>query len=148
MTELIVAFHPVTNLKLKETEMNDQQIESEILTKNLTARRITPAQLESTIAYEAYFTAEHGIEGAMSRLQLHQRTPGHQVVAPLNQVTICCLVLKNGTKIIGVNTGPVSPGNFDSELGRKLARSNATDQIWPMLGYELRTKLAEENSNA
>ena len=44
--------------------------------------------------------------------------------------------------------GPVSPGNFDSDLGRKLARSNATDQIWPMLGYELRTQLAEENSNA
>ena len=144
MTELTVAFHPVTNLKLKETEMNDQQIESEILAKNLTARRITPADLESTIAYEAYFTAEHGIEGAMSRLQL----PGHQIVATLNQVTICCLVLKNGTKIIGVNTGPVSPGNFDADLGRKLARSNATDQIWPMLGYELRTKLAEENSNA
>lgn len=150
MIEFIVAFHPVTNLKLKETEMNDQQIESEILSKNLTARRITPADLESTIAYEAYFTAEHGIEGAMSRLQLHQRTPGDRVVSSssLNQVTICCLVLKNGTKIIGVNTGPVSPGNFDAELGRKLARSNATDQIWPMLGYELRTQLAEENSNA
>lgn len=128
--------------------MNDQQVEQEILAKNLTAPRITPADLESIVAYEAYFTAEHGVEGAMARLQLHQRTPGDIVVAPLNQVTICCLVLKNGTKIIGVNTGPVSPGNFDAELGRSLARSNATDQIWPMLGYELRTKLAEKNANA
>lgn len=31
---------------------------------------------------------------------------------------------------------------------RKLARSNATDQIWPMLGYELRTKLAELNAKS
>ena len=128
--------------------MNNQQIEQEILTKNLTAQRITPADLESSIAYEDYFTAEHGIEGARARLQLHQRTPPTEVVAPLNQVTICVLVLKNGTKIIGINTGPVSPGNFDAELGRKLARSNATDQIWPMLGYELRTKLAELNAKS
>ena len=97
--------------------------------------------MENTIAYEAYFTVEHGIEGAMARLQLHQRTPGEEVIAPLNQVTICVLVLKNGTKVIGVNTGPVSPSNFDAELGRKLAREQATNQIWPMLGYELRTKL-------
>lgn len=130
--------------------MNDQQIESEILSKNLTARRIKPADLENIIVYEAYFTAEHGIEGALARLQLHQRNPGDRIVSStaLNQVTICCLSLKNGTKIVGVNTGPVSPGNFDADLGRKLARSNATDQIWPMLGYELRTKLAEKNSNA
>lgn len=148
MTESIVLFHPVTKLKPKETKMNDQQVEQEILSKNLTAQRITPADLENTIAYEAYFTAEHGIEGAMARLQLHQRTPSPEVAAPLNQVTICCLVLKNGTKVIGVNTGPVSPGNFDAELGRKLARSNATDQIWPMLGYELRTKLAEQNAKS
>lgn len=130
--------------------MNDQEIEQVILAKNLTAQRITPADVEASIAYEAYFTAEHGIEGAMARLQLHQRTYGDTIVSStqLNQVTICVLVLKNGTKIIGINTGPVSPGNFDAELGRKLARSNATDQIWPMLGYELRTKLAELNAKS
>jgi len=129
--------------------MNDEQIEAEIQSKNLTARRITPKDLEAVIVYEAYFTAQHGIEGAMSRLQLHQRTPGDNYVsAPLNQVTICLLVLANGTKVVGVNTGPVSPGNFDAELGRKLARENATNQMWPMLGYQLRTQLSEENKNA
>jgi Phage protein (N4 Gp49/phage Sf6 gene 66) family len=128
--------------------MKNELLEDEIIRKNLTAPRITPADLENTIAYEAYFTAEHGIEGAMTRLQLHQRTPGEEVIAPLNQVTICVLVLKNGTKVIGVNTGPVSPSNFDAELVRKLAREQATNQIWPMLGYELRTKLTEENADA
>lgn len=126
--------------------MNDQQVEQEILEKNLTAPRITPAYLESTIVHESYFTAGDGYYGHRLKSTLVPREADYPVV--LDQVTICCLVLKNGTKIIGVNTGPVSPGNFDAELGRKLARNNATDQIWPMLGYELRTKLAEENANA
>lgn len=126
--------------------MNDQQVEQEILAKNLTAQRITPADLENTIAYETYFTAGNGYYG--HRLMSNTWPREADYPAALNQVTICCLVLKNGTKVIGVNTGPVSPGNFDAELGRKLARSNATDQIWPMLGYELRTKLAEQNAKS
>lgn len=126
--------------------MNDQQVEQEILAKNLTAPRITPADLENTIAYESYFNAGDGYYGRWLKSRLGPREADYPLV--LDQVTICCLILKNGTKVIGVNTGPISPGNFDAELDRKLARSNATDQIWPMLGYELRTKLSEQNANA
>ena len=32
--------------------------------------------------------------------------------------------------------------NFDAEVGRKIARQNAVSRIWPLMGYELRTKLA------
>jgi len=60
----------------------------------------------------------------------------------LDHITICVLILRNGTKIVGVNEGPVSRANFDAELGRKLARDKAVDQIWPFLGYVLRNKLA------
>ena len=35
-----------------------------------------------------------------------------------------------------------SPENFDAEIGRKIARKNAIEKIWPLVGYELRTKLA------
>ena len=35
-----------------------------------------------------------------------------------------------------------SPENFDAEIGRKIARQNAIEKIWPLVGYELRTKLA------
>ena len=35
-----------------------------------------------------------------------------------------------------------SPENFDAEVGRKIARQNAVSRIWPLMGYELRTKLA------
>lgn len=62
---------------------------------------------------------------------------------PLALVTFCVLVLRNGTKVVGINEGPVSSANFNPELGRQFARQKAIDQIWPMLGYELRTKLAQ-----
>ena len=60
----------------------------------------------------------------------------------LDLVTFCVLTLKNETKIVGVNEGPVSPENFDAEIGRRIAREKAVDQIWPMLGYRLRDVLA------
>ncbi len=40
----------------------------------------------------------------------------------------------------------MSAANFDAELGRKLARQKAIDQIWPLMGYELRTKLMGEQA--
>lgn len=38
-------------------------------------------------------------------------------------------------------TKRAAPENFDAELGRKIARRNAVDNIWPLLGFELRNKL-------
>lgn len=65
---------------------------------------------------------------------------------PLRLITFCVLILQNGHRIVGVNTGPVSAANFDPELGRKLARANAVDQIWPLLGYALRDRLVGEGA--
>lgn len=71
----------------------------------------------------------------------------HVVAAPavppsLGLLTFCVLVLRNGTKIVGINYGPVSPENFNAEQGRQEARKHAIEQVWPLLGYELRSKLA------
>ena len=30
----------------------------------------------------------------------------------------------------------------DPEVGRKIARTNAINKVWPLMGYELRSKLA------
>lgn len=68
---------------------------------------------------------------------------GSPVMPGLNLMTFCVIVLKNGTKVVGINYGPVSPENFDAGRGRTEARANAIEQIWPLLGYELRSKLAE-----
>lgn len=36
-----------------------------------------------------------------------------------------------------------SPENFDAEIGRKIARANAVQKIWPLMGYELRQRIHE-----
>lgn len=66
---------------------------------------------------------------------------GAPVMPGLSLLTFCVLVLKNGTKVVGINYGPVSPDNFDAVRGRTEARANAIEQIWPLMGYELRSKL-------
>lgn len=123
--------------------MTDEQIEQEIRTKGLTAPRITPEDVEAAIASEHYFTAEHGIEGAVSRGELWARHaaewPGD---TPMPYITHCVIILRNGHKIVGVNTGAVSNANFDPELARRLARQDAINQIWPLLGFALRERLA------
>ena len=59
----------------------------------------------------------------------------------LNLLTFCVLVLRNGFTVTG-ESACASPENFDAEIGRKIARQNAVQKIWPLMGYELRTKLA------
>ena len=113
--------------------MNDQQIEQEIQAKGANvAPRITPADIEASIANEYFFTADQGVEAA----DLERLYPGS-----LCMVTICVLIMHNGYRIVGVNTGPVSSVNFDADLGRQYARENAIEQIWQLLGYELRSYL-------
>ena len=121
--------------------MNDNQIEQEIQAKGMTEARVTPADIEANIASEHYFTAQHGVEGAMSSLQLHQRTlhPGHE--GALRLLTFCVLVLRNGFTVAG-ESACASPENFDAEIGRKIARQNAVNKVWPLMGYELKCRLA------
>ena len=110
--------------------MIDQAIEQEIQDKGLTAPRVTPKDIESNIASEYYFTAQDGIFGA------HNALPS----VPLSLLTFCVLVMKNGFTVTG-ESACASPENFDAELGRKIARQNAVQKIWPLMGYELRSKL-------
>jgi hypothetical protein len=35
-----------------------------------------------------------------------------------------------------------SPENFNADLGRKFAYEDAVRQLWPLMGYALRDKLA------
>lgn len=51
------------------------------------------------------------------------------------------LVLKNGFTVTG-ESACASPENFNVEIGRTIARANAINKIWPLMGYELKTKLA------
>lgn len=113
--------------------MNDQAIEQEIQAKGLTAPRITPDDIEANIDSEHYFTAAD----AACQVAMHR----HRMPKPLELLTFCVLVLKNGFTVTG-ESACASPENFDAEVGRKIARQNAVQKIWPLMGYELRSKLS------
>jgi len=116
--------------------MNKDQIEAEIQAKGLTAARVTPADIEANIVGEHYFTAADGIHGA------HLESDGiYHVPYQADLLTLCVLVLGNGFTVTG-ESACASPENFNAELGRKIARANAVNKIWPLMGYELRSKLA------
>lgn len=112
----------------------DQTIEAEIQAKGLTAPRITPADIEANIASEHYFTADDGEWGAGR----HAHKPKHP---QLSLLTFCVLVLRNGFTVTG-ESACASPENFDADVGRKIARQNAVNKIWPLMGYALRSRLA------
>jgi len=126
--------------------MSDSQIEQEIQAKGLTAARVTPADIEANIASEHYFTAGQGDWKAKYDAVYANGGPiegfdSGPSPTPLNLLTFCVLVLKNGFTVTG-ESAVASPENFDAELGRKIARANAVNKVWPLMGYELRTRLA------
>lgn len=114
--------------------MSDKSIGQMIEDKGMTAPRITPADIDANIASEHYFTAGDGVVGT-------EAGATHVYPATLNLLTFCVLVLRNGFTVTG-ESACASPENFDAEIGRKIARNNAVQKIWPLMGYELRSKLA------
>lgn len=121
-------------------------IEIEIQDKGLTAPRVTPADLKANIASEHYFTAFDGVLGAYRNGgDAHPTggTPSVQTGSSLNLLTFCVLVLQNGFTVTG-ESACASPENFDAEIGRKIAHSNAEQKIWPLMGYELKERLHQQ----
>ena len=97
--------------------MNEQEIENEIQAKGLNAPRLSPADIDAAIAAEDYH------------------------VFPGTTVTVAALTLRNGFVVVG-KSAAASPENFDAEIGKKIARDDARNQIWALEGYLLREKLA------
>ena len=130
--------------------MNDQEIETEIQAKGLTAPRVTREDIEANIVSENYFTAADGYAGAasvgdMSGLPTDESgIPLIDHPQELELLTFCVLVLKNGFTVTG-ESACASPENFDAELGRKIARQNAVQKLWPLMGYALKQRLHESS---
>lgn len=125
---------------------SDQTIEQEIQAKGETAPRVTPADIEANIVSEHYFTADQGAREAAIDWAVQTDRPGRSAIQPttraeLTLLTFCVLVLKNGFTVTG-ESAFASPENFDAEIGRKIARENAVAKVWPLMGYELRARLA------
>jgi hypothetical protein len=114
---------------------SDAAIEQQIQAKGKTAPRVTPGDIEANIHHEHYFTAAEGVAGACDGWKLLK--DGNE---SLGLLTFCVLVLRNGFTVTG-ESACASPENFDAEIGSKIARQNAVQKIWPLMGYQLRDEL-------
>lgn len=112
--------------------VTDETVEQEIIAKGLTAARVTPADIDNNIASVHYFTALDGVQSGVYETA---------ATVPLGLLTFCVLVLRNGFTVTG-ESACASPENFDADIGRKIARQNAVQKIWPLMGYELKQRLS------
>ena len=62
---------------------------------------------------------------------------------PSGKKMVCELTLKNGFTVTG-EAGVVDKENFVQEIGERLSYQRALDNVWPLLGYEMQSKLYED----
>lgn len=106
------------------------------LEERAVAPRVSLEQVNSSILHEFYFTAADGVRGVGGR-------PKSVMVgkcSALERLTFCTLVLKNGFTVTG-QSACADPANFQKDIGERIARQDAINKIWPLLGFELCTKL-------
>lgn len=114
-----------------------QSLEAAIIASGAAvAPRITPEDVEANITSEFYFTAADGVYGASG-----SRPNSVRAGTALGLLTFCVLVMRNGFTVTG-ESAVASPENFRPEIGQRIARENAIAKIWPLMGYELKSKLA------
>lgn len=99
----------------------DQEIENAIVAAGANvAPRLTPDDIDSLIT-ATWFRV---VEGTTTMF--------------------CCLKLKNGFTVTG-ESACVSPENFNEEIGREVAYTNAREKIWQLEGYLLKQRLYEQS---
>jgi hypothetical protein len=99
-------------------------IESEIVAKGLTAPRITPADVEANIS-DVEFVKHVSKSGQVLRWAV--------------------LTARNGFAVTGRPSCAASSENDNAELGEKIALANAKEEMWPLMGYQLKSELMENS---
>lgn len=123
-------------MHIESPRTGDQAIEQAIKAVGADkAPRVTPQDIQANIVSEHYFTAQDGVRGSDPYLAQYS-------ARELDLLTFCVLVLRNGFTVTG-ESACASPENFNAEIGRKIARENAVNKLWPLMGYELKCRLAE-----
>lgn len=99
---------------------SDEWLEKEIQAKKLTAPRVSLQDLNANIESVDYveFVTKNG-----------------QILrwAVLNTL--------NGFAVTGKPSASVSPENDNQEIGEKVALENAKNELWALMGYELKSRL-------
>ena len=123
-------------LHVASPDSSDAGIERLIQTKGKTAPRVTPDDIKAEIVSEWYINGGTGVVP-------DDFQPAVPAEHPLRLLTFCVLVLRNGFTVTG-ESACASAENFDAEIGKRIARENAIQKIWPLLGFRLRDKLTVE----
>lgn len=95
-----------------------------------TAPRVSLTDIENAIGGVFHLNADEVVTAV-----------GAPSMPELGVLSICLVVMRNGFTVIG-KSAPASAANFDRDLGRKLAYEDAVRQIWPLMGFALRERLA------
>lgn len=114
--------------------MNDSRnetVEGELAART-SAPRVTLKDLDDNIAHTAFFNMGQSYEA----LGVNPK----DIPDSLYLLTICVLTLKNGFTVTG-ESACASKENYLEDIGQRIARTNAENKIWPLMGYELRTQL-------
>lgn len=117
------------SVSLKENFMNnvqsprtdDEAIEQMIQEKGLSAPRVTPEDLNANII-DVEIVKHTSVGGQILRWAV--------------------LTTKSGYAVVGNPSVAVSPENDDAEIGVAVAIANSKNQLWPLMGYALKEKLA------
>jgi hypothetical protein len=109
----------------------------EIAGRGAVAPRVTLDDIDNAVAEEYTFTAG----AAIAALGLPTMAG-----SPTDILTVCVLVFKNGWTAVGTSAC-AHPDNFDAAKGIHFAREDAKRQMWPLMGYALRDRLASEDTD-
>ncbi|WP_292362999.1 Gp49 family protein [Mesorhizobium sp.] len=96
--------------------MNKPVTEKELIEKS-TGERVTLEAVESNIV--ACTFTRHGL------------------------MIVCFLDLKNGFTVTG-QSACADPKNFNEEIGQRLARADAVNKMWALMGYELKSRIVRD----
>lgn len=99
----------------------DQTTESEIQGKGLIAPRVTLNDLEANIA-DVEIVKHVSKSGQVLRWAI--------------------ITARNGFAVVGKPSCSISPENDNAAIGERLALDNARSELWPLMGYQLRTRLS------
>jgi hypothetical protein len=98
----------------------DKSLEAAIIAAGAIAPRITPGDIDANIVH--------------TEIVKHV-TPAGKV---LRWAVLTC---KNGFAVTGKPSASVSVENDREGIGKEVAISNARDEMWALMGYELQSKL-------
>jgi hypothetical protein len=110
--------------------MNSLQASDAEAAKHAVAPRVALTDIEGAIAARYDFPAAKAVAALGA--------PTH---ASLEVLSICILVMSNGFSVIG-KSAPASPENFNADYGKELAYKDCITQLWPLMGFSLRDRLA------